>query len=162
MRLILISGDGHGAGKTFLARRLARDQCIFSVANMIRLELRKQYPGYDWYNKDPKVKSATLVKETQKSMHQMLDELGRAKKSKNPLVWVQMIKELIEYSRDHSKLELAVVDDVRFVDECNYLKTLSGLDSVTHLHVINPHSKPEPNYENEKLKESADFKISRD
>ena len=35
MRLILISGDGHGAGKTFLAKKLAEsEEHIFSIANV--------------------------------------------------------------------------------------------------------------------------------
>jgi hypothetical protein len=161
MRVILISGDGHGAGKTFLARKFAREDCIFSIANLIRAELRKKYPNYDWYNKDPRIKTSVVVRETKKTIHEMLVDAGHEGKSKNPLVWAQKLAELIQYSRDKLKLELAVIDDVRFEDECIYLRSMLGMEFVTHFHIVNPKATPEPQYNNEKLKVMADYRIKR-
>lgn len=83
MRIIFISGDGHGAGKTFLAKKLVNnDKQIFSIANLIRMQLAKEYPNYDWYNKSPEFKEKTKVKETSKTVHEMLDIRGKEKKVK--------------------------------------------------------------------------------
>ncbi|MBX9702806.1 MAG: hypothetical protein K2X39_01505 [Silvanigrellaceae bacterium] len=61
MKIIFISGDGHGAGKTYLARSLVNgEHQIFSIANLIRGELVKEYPKYDWYNKNPEFKENTI------------------------------------------------------------------------------------------------------
>lgn len=85
MRLIFISGDGHGAGKTYLAKKIASGMHqIFSIANMIRQELEKEFPKYDWYNKEPRYKTFTMVHETNKSVHEMLIERGTERKKKIP------------------------------------------------------------------------------
>jgi hypothetical protein len=52
-------------------------------------------------------------------------------------------------------LQLAVVDDVRFVDECAYLRNLSGMEAI-HFHVVNPKAVSEPQYNNETLKKQCD------
>ena len=158
MRLILISGDGHGAGKTFFARKLASEsRQMFSIANLIRAELQHNYPMYDWYNKDPQIKINTVVKETGQTVHKMLDELGRAKRKKNPLVWAVQLAELLDYSKTKLGLSQAVVDDVRFLDEYHYLKTCAKHDHFTHFHISNPRARPEPFYENEELWKLADY-----
>lgn len=160
MRIIFISGDGHGAGKTYLAKKIASEtHQIFSIANMIRKELEKEYPKYDWYNKLPRFKEKTVVKETGKTVYEMLDNRGKEKKNKNHLYWAQQITDILLYSRDTLKLNIAVIDDVRFVDEYEYIKKQFQQEHITHIHVINPKSKPEPTYENDKLKNIADYHI---
>jgi dephospho-CoA kinase len=160
MRIIFISGDGHGAGKTYLAKKIASGtHQIFSIANMIRKELEKEYPKYDWYNKSPSFKEKTIVKETGKTVHEMLDKRGNEKKSKNKLYWAQQISDILIYNKDTLKLDIAVIDDVRFVDEYEYIKKQFQQEYITHVHIINPHAKPEPLYENEKLRDLADYHI---
>ena len=84
MRIIFISGDGHGAGKTYFAKKIASSLGqIFSIANMIRKELAAEYPKYDWYNKDPRYKTYTMVEETNKTVHQMLIDRGEERKINN-------------------------------------------------------------------------------
>lgn len=162
MKIILISGDGHGAGKTFLARKLTdSQQQIFSIVNLIRRELAKKYPSYDWYNKDPAFKLGTIVKETGKSVHQMLDTTGRERKVKDPLFWAKGLVDLLKYARDSDKLDTIVVDDVRFVDECDHLRSVFATENILHLHVVNPKASLEPSYQNALLKAQADFHISR-
>ncbi len=160
MRIIFISGDGHGAGKTYLAKKIASDaHQIFSIANMIRQELAKEYPKYDWYNKTPRYKEYTIVKETEKTIHQMLDEKGNQRKSKNKLYWAKDLVELLKYNKEKLNLDIAVIDDIRFVDEYEFIKRYFQQDKITHIHIINPHAKAEPLYENEKLKDLADYHI---
>jgi hypothetical protein len=162
MKLILISGDGHGAGKTFLARKLAANQDqMFSIANVIRGKLRKQYPAYDWYNKDPKFKTKTIVKETGLSVHTMLDALGRDTKRKFPLFWAKEIVEVIAYARSSVGLELGIIDDVRFLDEYQFIRSSLADCEIVHFHIVNPKALPEPQYENEQLKKLADYLLSR-
>ena len=65
MKLIMISGDGQGAGKTFLALKMTDNKSqIFSIANLIRAQLQKKYPEYDWYNREPEYKMKTIVRTT--------------------------------------------------------------------------------------------------
>ncbi|APJ02467.1 hypothetical protein [Silvanigrella aquatica] len=160
MRIIFISGDGHGAGKTYLSKKIASGKHeLFSIANMIRKDLLVKYPKYDWYNKNPRFKDSTIVKETGKTVHQMLDEKGDEEKTKNKIYWAKQLVDLIVYNRDHLNLDLAIIDDIRYVDEYEFIKRTFQQEHITHFHVINPHAKPEPLYENDQLKDLADYHI---
>lgn len=160
MRIIFISGDGHGAGKTYLAKKLASNvNQIFSIANTIRQELSKEFPRYDWYNKTPRYKDYTTVIETKKTVHQMLDEKGNQRKSKNNIYWAKELVDILKYNKEKLNLDLAVIDDIRFVDEYEFIKRYFQQDQITHFHIVNPHAKPEPLYENDKLKTLADYHI---
>jgi hypothetical protein len=161
MKILFISGDGHGAGKTFLARKLAdsTDQ-IFSIANTIRFEIAKKYKKkYDWYNKSPDYKDRTIVEETNKTIREMLDEFGREKKAQNKLYWAIALANSLVYAKEHDKLDLVIIDDLRFVDEMKYIRSRFSHDTSCHFHVINSNAVPEPNYENERLKKLADYHI---
>lgn len=158
MRIIFISGDGHGAGKTHLARKMASGgHQIFSIANLIRKELHAKYPNYDWYNKSPYFKENTIVVETGKSIHYMLDHTGRDKKSINKIYWARSMVDLLEYNKNHNNLDIAIIDDVRFLDELEFIRSKFPKEKLTHFHVRNPDAKPEPMYENDKLAIMADY-----
>lgn len=160
MRIIFISGDGHGAGKTFLAKKIANDKHqIFSIANFIRKELSIEFPKYDWYNKNPRYKDYTIVLETGKTIHQMLNEKGLEKKSKNNIHWAKQLIDLLKYNKEKLQLELAIIDDIRFVDEYEFIKRYFQQENITHFHIINPHAKQELLFENDKLKALADYHI---
>lgn len=160
MKLILISGDGQGAGKTFLARKLTDNQSqIFSIVNIIRQELQKKFPRYDWFNKEPDYKRLTVVNGTGRSILQHLDELGRGRKRTEPLFWSQKMIEILKYARDFEQHDTVVLDDIRFVDEYQHIKTELSSENILHIHVANSKAKPEPHYENEKLRLQADYII---
>lgn len=160
MKLIMISGDGQGAGKTFLARKLTDNQSqIFSIVNIIRRDLQKNYPQYDWFNKEPEYKRLTKVAGTGKSILQHLDELGRGKKTDDALYWSKKMIEILKYARDHEQHDTVVIDDLRFVDEYEHIKTSLQSENIMHIHVANNKAKPEPHYENEKLRLLADYVI---
>lgn len=158
MRIIFISGDGHGAGKTYLAKKIAvGTEQIFSIANMIRKELKLEYPNYDWYNKEPRYKTYTILSETNKSVHEMLIERGAAKKKKNPIYWAKELIDVINYNNKNNDIDFIVIDDLRYFDEYEYIKRYFSKAKFTHFHVLNPHAKEEVLYDNEKLKEIADY-----
>lgn len=160
MKIIFISGDGQGAGRTYLARKLANDSNqIFSIASTIRFEISKLFKKYDWYNKSPEYKQNTIVKETNRTIGEMLDLYGRDKKSKNTLYWAIALANDLQYAKEHYKIDLAIIDDLRFVDEMNYIKSRFSHDKTCHFHVVNPHCTPEPHYENDILKKMADYLI---
>lgn len=160
MKLIIISGDGQGAGKTFLARKLTDNQTqIFSIVNIIRQELQKKHPKYDWFNKEPDYKRTTIVAESGKSILQHLDELGRGKKKDEPLFWSKKMIEILKYARDFESHDTVVVDDIRFVDEYEHIKNALKSENIMHIHVVNDKAKPEPHYENAKLRLLADYVI---
>lgn len=162
MKLIMISGDGQGAGKTFLALKMTDNKSqIFSIANIIRAQLQKKFPEYDWYNKEPEYKLKTIVGKTGKSILQHLDELGRGAKQKDPLVWAKYMVELLIYARDSEKHDTVVIDDLRFVDEYEYIKKVLHSEHIVHFHVCYDKAKPEPHYENERLKEISDYLVTR-
>ncbi|NBO36963.1 hypothetical protein EBU99_00060 [bacterium] len=162
MKLIMISGDGQGAGKTFLARKLTDDQSqIFSIVNLVRAQLQMKYPQYDWYNKAPEYKLQTVVANSKKTIMQHLDELGRGKKKEDPLIWAKQMVDVLQYARDIDKQHTVVLDDIRFVDEYEYIKKSLSAENILHLHASYDRAKPEPLYENEKLRQLADYIVSR-
>ena len=160
MRIVFISGDGHGAGKTYLAQKFTNgSHQIFSIANTIRFEISKKYINYDWYNKSPHYKEHTIVKETNLSIRDMLDQFGRQKKQEKKLYWAIALANSLVFAKENDKQDIVVIDDLRFVDEMKYIKDRFHDDTSCHFHVVNPYAKPEPNYENEKLKKLADYHI---
>lgn len=162
MKLVLISGDGQGAGKTFLALKLTDNKTqIFSIANLIRAQLQKTYPEYDWYNKEPEYKMKTIIRQTKKSILQHMDEHGRGLKQKDPLVWARKMVDVLVYARDHEKHDTVVIDDLRFVDEYEHIKKALHSENIVHFHVCYDKAKPEPQYENEKLRQIADYLVTR-
>ncbi|MFZ9521292.1 MAG: hypothetical protein ACO3A4_12525 [Silvanigrellaceae bacterium] len=162
MKLILISGDGQGAGRTFLANKMTDNKSqIFSIVNIIRRQLEQKYPSYDWYNKSPEYKLNTMVGNTRKTIMQHLDELGRGLKKNDPLIWARQMVEILEYARDNEKHDTVVLDDIRFVDEYLFIKEKLHKENILHFHVCWDKSKPEPNYENDKLKLLADYLMTR-
>ncbi|MBM3381175.1 MAG: hypothetical protein FJY29_01910 [Betaproteobacteria bacterium] len=162
MKLIMISGDGQGAGRTFLARKMTDNQSqIFSIVNLIRSHLQRKYPQYDWFNKEPEYKSKTLVGSTKKTILQHLDEMGRGEKQKDPLIWAKQLVDILIYARDNEGHQTVVLDDIRFVDEYEYIKNRLHTENIVHFHVAFEKAKPEPLYENEKLRLLADYIVVR-
>jgi hypothetical protein len=160
MKIIFISGDGHGAGKTTLAKKLTTGQHqIFSIANVIRFELAKKYPKYNWYDKSPEYKDKTIVQELNMTVREVMDRHGMEKKDKNSLYWAIELANTLTYPKESENLDLAVIDDLRFSDEMNYIKKHFSKEEFIHFHVLNPKALPEPHYENDKLKEYADYLI---
>ena len=87
----------------------------------------------------------------------MLDHTGRDKKSINKIYWARSMVDLLEYNKNHNNLDIAIIDDVRFLDELEFIRSKFPKEKLTHFHVRNPDAKPEPMYENDKLAIMADY-----
>ena len=160
MKIILISGNGTGAGKTTLAHTVA-DQ-VLSLADIIRSGLVKKYPAYDWYRKDQEYKETTLVTETQKTVREMLVEEGQRRCKKNPAYWVQKLAEFIKADAFY-KSQVVAIDDIRKMIELQIMKEkFHGM--VSHLHVIYKDAKSEQHLygkDDEALQAVANYVIIR-
>lgn len=157
MRIIAISGDGIGAGKTYLANKLTDTR--LSMAGALRQELHLKYPGYDWDNTSQTYKDATTVHEAEgKTVRQVMVEYGQGKCVDDLGYWAKRLVSTIN-DRYFGNAVIAI-DDVRKVAEIEELREAFG-DQVVHIHVINLNAKFEPQFQNDSLKELADYVIRR-
>jgi len=160
MKVIAISGDGMGAGKTFLANKLAPEETRLSLASYLRSDLARQYPNYDWYNKTQVYKDNTLVHETGKTVREMLMTYGASKRTIDSDYWVNYLLDgvfyIINNAKDRANL-IITIDDIRFVNEIEKLRSSFGT-AVTHMHVISSKAKSEP-FDNAALRDLADYII---
>lgn len=164
MSFILISGDGEGAGKTTFARRLESIySSTMSLADGIRRELRSLYPDIRWFNKSQEYKSNTYL--NGKSVRQHLIDVGQSRREDDPDYWCKKLYEFavecnlaINLDIDEaSEKYIVIVDDVRFKNEVSYLREHAG--EVIHYHITNPNAKTEPIYDNNELKQMADYVV---
>lgn len=158
IRLYVISSDGPGSGKSFLARKLGDE--VWSIAGALREELKRKYPEYDWFNKSQEYKDKTVVHEySRKSVRDVLIDYGQKACQDNPKVWVEKLADRLQ-----SSMTIAAgahnycIDDCRKVCEIDYLRAKFG-SIVTHIHVETPGVPAEPQYDNEELKRRADYVI---
>ena len=160
MKIIAISGDGTGAGKTFLSCKLAPEATRFSMASYLRADLTRLYPSYDWYSKAQAYKDVTLVHETGKTVRQMLIEYGTSMRQQDADYWVNYLLDDIYYKLNNAKDRenvIITIDDIRFVNEIEKLRNCFAT-AVTHVHVISSKAKPEP-FDNDILRDLADYLI---
>lgn len=160
MKLYLISADGYGAGKSTLARKLGDE--VWSIAGSLREDLSRQYPAYKWFSKDQDYKDKTRVREYgdgRKTVRGVLVEYGQARASIDPVVWVRaMADRLTESVKILSGSKIFVVDDVRKVCEIDHLRSrFHGL--VTHFHVVSKSATAEPEFDNDALRQKADYLV---
>lgn len=158
MKIIAISGDGMGAGKTFLANKLAPADTRLSMASYLRADLSRLYPSYDWYNKAQTYKDSTIVHETGKTVREMLMTYGASKREVDSDYWINYLLDQIYYIYNNSKDRDSIVitiDDIRFINEIERLRS-SFPTAVTHMHVISSKAKSEP-FDNDHLRDMADY-----
>lgn len=158
MKIIAISGDGMGAGKTYLANKIAPAATRLSMAAYLRSDLSRLYPAYEWYNKTQHYKDTTVVHETGKTVREMLMTYGASKRQMDADYWVNYLLDQIYYIYNNSKDRDGIVitiDDIRFINEIERLRS-SFPTSVVHAHVISSKAKPEP-YDNDHLRDIADY-----
>lgn len=159
MKILAISGDGTGAGKTYLANKLCPTNKL-SLAAYLRADLTRSYPQYDWYNKTQEYKENTLVHETGKTVREMLMSYGASKRHMDCDYWVNYLLDEVYYiynnSKDRESLVISI-DDIRFINEIERLRSCFPT-AVVHVHVISSKAKPEP-YDNEHLRDMADYII---
>lgn len=154
--LYLISGSGQGAGKTYLANKLAQSAFfVHSLAESIRDDLDSMYPQYRWYNKSQSYKDSTIVFELgNRTIRQVLFDVGQQKIQLDPTYWVRRLLESLPDSTDNN----IYVDDVRKLVELEEFR--KSRKNCVHLHVSNPRAIPEPAFDNDRLSELADYVVS--
>lgn len=164
MKLILISGDGIGAGKTTLANRLVGKEKTISLAGALRAELSSRYPLTDWWDKsqegknrlvrDPGVWYLRPVREAmlRHGQQQCLDHGAD--------YWARQLANHILQLKEINPYNTFAVDDLRRLVEVNVLRGIPGVN-VSHLHVSWASAIYEPEFENAALKGLADYIIER-
>lgn len=155
-RVILISGDGVGAGKTTLARRFGT---VLSLAGALRDELTAIYPNYDWFNRTQEYKELTLVPEWGESatVRQVLIEHGQGKCAADPLHYARILVDRVKRMSGMAGGVVAV-DDLRKLIELDHFR--AELLDVVHLHLICPSAQPEAHFQNDELRARADYYIA--
>ncbi len=154
--IVAISGSGRGSGKTTLAEKVSDE--VWSIAGLLRKDLKVRYPEYDWYNKSQKYKDSTIVSETGKTVRQMLFEEGQKHSSADPAYWVRMlIGSLKERMRIADGPKNVAIDDVRKVEELDAIK--DAFPNVLHVHVTSPGAIAEPEFDNDALNDRADYAV---
>lgn len=156
-RLILLSSDGIGSGKTTLARSLS--STVVSLAGAMRRELAELYPSVDWNNLTQEYKATPLAKLGGQTPRDLLISHGQAQKAVHGLYyWCKKTEEVIDFISFQTPT--IVIDDVRMVFELDYFKYSKFGSITTHIHVVNPNAVKEPQFENEQLAKLADYSIT--
>lgn len=152
--VILVSGDGIGAGKTTLAYRFKGTQ--LSLAGALRDELKARYPAYDWHRRDQAYKDHTLVPECgpTATVRQVMFEYGQAQCKDTPWYWARRTVNQIMAGQ----AGVYVVDDIRKVIELREFRL--AFANVLHFHVVNPEAQHEPAFENAALADLADYRVT--
>ena len=158
VKIFAISGDGIGAGKTTLAKKIGEQQ--WSLAGALRAELSRLYPNYDWENKSQDYKANTKIIECGKaSMRHVMIRHGQMRCEEDPLYFVRKLADKIEsLEKMATGVKTIAIDDLRKVIEIEHLKTRFP-GQVVHFHLITSTAVPEPQFQNNELCEVADYTI---
>jgi hypothetical protein len=158
VRILVISGDGIAAGKTTLANKLGDE--VWSLAGALRAELAYDYPDYNWENRSQEYKATTRILECgKKSMREVMVERGQVRCSQDPIYWVRKLADKLEaVLKMATNQKTIAIDDARKVSEIEHLKSRFP-NQVLHIHVINSNATHEPEFENGRLCEIADYRI---
>lgn len=158
MQLILISGDGAGAGKSWAASKFGDE--TYSLASQIRVELKQLYPAYDWHRKDQAYKANTPVIEWGgKSLRTVMLEYGQHKCDQiSKIYWAQRLAEGLELVRHIADgRKRFAIDDVRKLCELDYLG--ERFPGYLHIHVTNPDAVYEPEFDAAELSKRAHYRM---
>lgn len=158
MVVILISGNGIGAGKTTLAKKLG-DKTL-SMAGALRKELKRLYPNVDWYDKSQEYKARKMrIGGKLQIVRDVMVKHGQMRCSNDETYWV---RQLTDYLKEMDKLVLGThrvaIDDIRKVIEVTHVRSLFPV--CMHFHVQGPTAIGEPHFENDALEKMADYIIA--
>lgn len=162
--IYLISGNGRGAGKTTLARKLVGDSdsgMMYSHAGAMRTELYALHPELrdSWYSTDQVVKDEPRPALGGKSIRDVMIEYGEGKcREHGSGYWARLLADQLT----GCGWPIIAVDDVRKMVELEILRGALGSSVITHLHVMSRHAIPEPQYENDGLAQVADYLVRWD
>lgn len=164
--IYLISGNGRGAGKTTLARRLVGEDQILSHANELREQLNAEYPTLPWFDVSQEEKDKPRYELGGRSMRDLLVQYGQEMCKRNTLdYWARVLGGKIEeefyiYGWPSTFLSIAV-DDLRKTVELQLLREKLGKYGILHFHLKSESAIPEPEYDGTELEQLADYVITR-
>lgn len=158
MKLILISGDGIGAGKTTLAKKLA--PVTISLSNGIRIELNNEYPTLPWDSRSQEEKDQPRIELSGLTIRDLLIEKGQSRCYLEPEYWARRAGDRIQETFIEGS-RIVSVDDIRKLMEIGYLRERFHQWNVTHFHVSFSGATHEPQFENQQLHDVADYVIVR-
>lgn len=127
MKIILISANGIGAGKTTLASLF--NAPVLSLADGIRNELSKIYPHHHSFIMSRKQVDKDIILPSGKSVRSELIQLGESRRQSDPSYWSRLA------SKDIAKMnsDTVVIDDIRIMPELSWFQLHYA--NVTHFHL---------------------------
>lgn len=170
-KIIAVSGDGIGAGKTTYAKRMSDE--VRSMAGALRKELKWLYPDYDWFNKTQEYKSRPFRGDLRVAFGDEVDEWGKGiltvrdmmvqygqfKCRDDQAYWPRIfVGDLEDRFKILDGVKVIGIDDVRKTVEIEHLRSKYG-DKLIHCHMDTGSALREPQFENEELRRRADYII---
>jgi hypothetical protein len=160
MKIILISANGNGAGKTYLADSFIRG-VRFGLAAGVRKELATIWPSFVTRIQSTRQEDKTFILPTGASIRQSLVELGQERCKQDPVYWCK--KWLAGVPKDYAPTMNIVVDDLRKLVELQWFR--NTFEDVTHFHLKYSDAVAEKNPDGtdvfDDLSEYADYLIYR-
>jgi hypothetical protein len=129
-KIICISADKEGAGRTYLADRIGHRA---SLTDFIKKDLQTRYPGHLWFMLSNEEMSRMIVEETGKTMRVMIFEHAKEGRSIDPLMWIKKIAKFIDKNDDAVDAPF-IIDDVNFLNEKKFLER-EYPDRLIHIHM---------------------------
>lgn len=127
MKIILISANGIGAGKTTLANLF--NAPILSLADGIRNELAQIYPQHRSLIMSKNQRDKDIILPSGKSVRGELIQLGENRRQNDSSYWSRLVgKDIAKMNSD-----TVVIDDIRIMPELSWFQ-LHYAD-VTHFHL---------------------------
>lgn len=127
MKIILISANGIGAGKTTLANLF--NAPILSLADGIRNELAQIYPQHRSLIMSKKQGDKDTILPSGKSVRGELIQLGESRRQNDSSYWSRLVgKDIAKINSD-----TVVIDDIRIMPELSWFQLHYA--NVTHFHL---------------------------
>lgn len=141
--LIVISGNGTGAGKTTLARRLYVGAVLTALATGLREHVARLFPEDRHHIMGIYAEDKAHVLPDGRTVREALIEEGAAGRSYDKYVWCNAWSDRV---KDVRHTEDITVDDVRTVTELMYLRRWAADHGreLLHLHLHHEGAAPEP------------------
>ena len=175
MKIIGVSGDGIGAGKSSFCKKLTNE--VWSLAGALRDELKRVCPEYDWFNKSQEYKTQPFTHSSRlldKLGCTTLEDLPRMRTVRDAMIvygqfkceqegenyWVRELSSKLD-QRLHimDGCRTIGIDDVRKVVEIEYLREKYHRDFL-HFHIVTDSAIPEAQFDNAALSKVADYHVS--
>ena len=162
MKLILISGNGIGAGKTTLADQLSDHR--MSHATELRHMMCAEFPEVDWYDTTQEGKLRPINKPNGTTVREALIGYGQGKCAADQVVWARTLGDRLDEDWVNTKFGVyligtVAVDDLRKVCELEHLR--SRFPDLVHVHLKYAAAIPEPQYDADELEALANYVITR-